>query len=196
MTERRDGLVAVDSGLVGQTLVEAVYSRVAERPVPTPPAPAGDALAATTEEFVAGDERRLDLTLRRAGYLARIVEAELFEPARQPAAWLGEELATRLAQAADAATEITALCARLARAEPVGKPSPNDPAAATWRIPGPGGHVRHFVARRSIEEHLQNRDRPIDGDPADLKQAWVYGFLVRACEELLPQHDEPSDGAP
>ena len=193
MTERRDGLVAVDSGLVGQTLVQAVYSRVADRPVPTPPAPAGDALATTDERFVAGDERKLDLVLRRAGYLAREVETELFEPAQQPAVWLAELLTERLAAAEDPAVELAAVCSELAYCEPTGKPSPNDPAAATWRIPGPGGHVRHFVARRSIEEHLQNRARPIEGDPADLKRPWVFGFLVRACEEVLAQHADSGD---
>ncbi len=51
--------------------------------------------------------------------------------------------------------------------------------------------MRHYVARRTIEEHLQGRDRPVDGDPADLKVPWVYGFFVRVCEELLPHHAPP-----
>jgi hypothetical protein len=24
-------------------------------------------------------------------------------------------------------------------------------------------------------------------DPAELKRPWLYGFLVRACEEVLPE---------
>ena len=91
---------------------------------------------------------------------------------------------------------LTATCADLARAEPIDKPHPDDPAAATWRVPGPGGHVRHYLARRVIEEDLQaeSRSRPFEGDPAELKAAWTYGFLLRACEEALPAH--PSlDGA-
>ena len=55
---------------------------------------------------------------------------------------------------------------------------------------GPGGHVRHFVARRTIEELLQGRDTAFDGDPADLKTPWVYGYFLRACQEVLP-HDPP-----
>jgi len=79
-------------------------------------------------------------------------------------------------------------------AEPVGRPAPDDPAATTWRVPGPGGHVRHYLARRTIEDLLQGRDRPFDGDPADLKIPWVYGFLVRACEEALPADDLAAQG--
>ncbi len=130
--------------------------------------------------------------MRRAGYLARVVEAELFDPAKQPATWLAPLLRKRLADGAGGGAAVAATCAELARAEPVAKPSPDDPAAATWRVPGPGGHVRHYVARREIEERLQGRDRPLDGEPADLKTPWVYGFLVRACEEVLA-HDPSLD---
>lgn len=42
-----------------------------------------------------------------------------------------------------------------ARAEPLGKPSPDEEAAMSWRVPGPGGHVRHFLVR-----------------------PWLYGFYV------------------
>lgn len=192
MTKPRPGLVAVDAGLVGQTLVEAVYARVQDLPPPEPAGPAGEALDDLDLAFAAADEGRLEMRMRRAGYLARVVEAELFDPAKQRATWIGALARERCAAAGDGdwAAAITATCAELARAEPVAKPHPDDPAAATWRVPGPGGHVRHYVARRTIEEQLQGRDRPLDGEPADLKIPWAYGFFVRACEEAL-EHDTP-----
>lgn len=190
MNKPPPGLVAVDAGLVGQTLVEAVHARVEQLPPPEPDGVAGEALDDLDLAFAAADEGRLEMRMRRAGYLARVVEVELFEPARQPAAWLGALARERFAASGDWAAAITATCAELARAEPVGKPHPDDPAAATWRVPGPGGHVRHYVARRTIEEQLQGRDRPLEGEPADLKIPWVYGFFVRACEEAL-EHDTP-----
>lgn len=192
VTKPRPGLVAVDAGLVGQTLVEAVFTRVQERAAPTPPDPVGAALDDPDVALVVDSEARLEMRLRRAGYLARVVEAELFDPAKQPAPWLATRLQKALTDTGEWAAALAATCAQLARAEPVAKPSPQDPAASTWRIPGPGGHVRHYLARRTIEDALQGRDRPMDGDPAELKTAWVYGFLVRACEEILP-HEATSD---
>ena len=191
MNEPRPGLVAVDSGLVGQTLVEAVHARVQQLPAPAPSGFAGESLDDPDLTLASPGEGRLEMRLRRAGYLARVVEAELFDPARQPATWLAALVRERLADD-DLAAAVTGACTELARAEPVGKPHPDDPAAATWRVPGPGGHVRHFVARRTIEDFLQGRDRPVDGDPAELKVAWVYGFFVRACEEALT--DAPGPG--
>ena len=190
MSKPPPGLVAVDAGLVGKTLVEAVLARVQELDAPTPSPAAGEALDDPDLSLFSGDEGRLEMRLRRAGYLARVAEVALFDPAKQPVPWLTTQLAERLAAGADEAAALTAACAELARAEPVGKPHPDDPAAATWRVPGPGGHVRHYVARRTIEDELQGRDRPLDGEPADLKIPWVYGFFVRACEDALPQ--EPS----
>jgi hypothetical protein len=190
MTTPRPGVIAVDASLVGKTLVDAVYSRVQALDAPAPPDPVGPALDDPDLSLASNDEARLEMALRHAGYLARVVEAEMFDPAKQPATWLGGRLQQHFERSGDWAAAITAACAELARAEPVDKPHPDDPAAATWRVPGPGGHVRHYVARRTIEEQLQGRDRPVDGDPAELKIPWVYGFFVRACEEVLP-HDAP-----
>lgn len=189
------GLVAVDPGLVGQTIVQAIYDRVLERPAPSPSDPVGAALDDADQAFVAGSEARVEMRMRRAGYLARGVELELFEPARQPAVWLGTLIGASFEQSGDWAQALAATCAQLARAEPVAKPAPDDPAAATWRVPGPGGHVRHYVARRTIEDELQGRDRPFDGDPAALKIPWVYGFFVCACQEVLP-HEALGISAP
>jgi hypothetical protein len=188
MSKPRPGVVAVDAGLVAKTLVEAVFTRVQERPDPTPPGPVGAALDDPILSFVHASEGRVEMRMRRAGYLARVVEVELFDPAKQPAAWLAALLRDAVAGGGDWTAALTATCADLARAEPVGKPHPDDPAASTWRVPGPGGHVRHYLVRRTIEEHLQGEDRsrPFEGDPADLKAPWAYGFLLRACEEVLP----------
>lgn len=188
MTKPRPGVVAVDAGLAGKTIVEAIYTRVEDRPDPTPPDPVGAALDDVILSFVHASEGRVEMRMRRAGYLARVVEAELFEPAKQQATWLVPLLHERAANGDDWIAVLTATCAELARAEPIDKPQPDDPAAAMWRVPGPGGHVRHYVARRTIEEQLrgEDRSRPFDGDPAELKVPWTYGFLLRACEEVLP----------
>jgi len=191
MTKPRPGFIAVDAGLVGQTLVEAVFARVQERPPPSPPDPVGAALDDPDQEL-APFEGRLEMQLRRAGYLARVVEVELFDPAKQPATWLAALVRERVAQTGDWALALAGACTDLARAEPIDKPHPDDPAAATWRIPGPGGHVRHYLARRTIEEHLQGMDRQVGGDPADLKIPWTYGFFLRACEEVLPHDAAPA----
>ena len=193
MSKPRPGVVAVDAGLVGKTIVEAVYTRVSARPAPTPTGPIGDALEDLPLSLVSKEEGAVEMKLRRAGYLAREVEIELFDPAKEPAAWLATRLRERYAIDGDWAAAVTSLCAELARAEPVGKPHPDDPAATTWKVPGPGGHVRHYVARRSIEEHLQGRDRPFDGDPADLKIPWAYGLFVHACGEVLPEEASTDD---
>jgi hypothetical protein len=188
MSKPRPGVVAVDAGLVAKTLVEAVHSRVVARADPDPKDPVGAALDDPILSFVHAAEGRTEMRMRRAGYLARAVEVELFDPAKTPAAWLGALLRERLGDGDDWIAALTATCAELARAEPLGKPDPSDPAAASWRIPGPGGHVRHLLVRRTIEEQLQTeaRSRPFEGDPAELKTPWTYGFLLRACEEVLP----------
>jgi hypothetical protein len=183
MSKPRPDVIAVDAGLVAKTLVEAVHARVLELAAPDPPDPVGAALDDPILSFVHASEGRVEMQMRRAGYLARVAEAEMFDPAKQPARWIAALVRERAGDDGDPVATVTATCAELARAEPVAKPHPDDPAASTWRVPGPGGHVRHFLARRTIEDLLQGRDRPFHGDPADLKIPWVYGFLLRAYEE-------------
>lgn len=181
--------VPVNTSLLLQTLVEAVHEQVEERRarrelLRTPPALEAD------HALIGDNDPALERALRVCGYLARVAEVDMFEPAQAEADWVAERVAATRARAGtmDDDEAIAALCGDLARAEPIDKPSPDDPDAMTWQVPGPGGHVRHFVARRAIEELLRGRETPIEGDPADLKRAWVYGFLVRACEEAL-SHD-------
>ncbi len=189
MSTDQGRFVPVNTSVLLQTLVEAVHEKILERleagAVQSLPA----VLTTPDLSFAGADEAELDQDLRVAGYLARSVEVELFEPARRGCDRLTEMIEERRVDGADHDTALTALCAELAHAEPVNKPSPDDPAAMSWQVPGPGGHVRHYVARRSIEELLQDREDPVDGDPADLKRAWMYGFFVAACEEIPAPDD-------
>src|SRR5919199_144395 len=195
MADERAGHMSVASGLVRQTLVEHVFAEAEEQREKGPPPDAVAAVLETTDErFAIADEALLDVKLRQAGYAARIAEAEMFEAARQPAEWIAARVGERLEQAGSWAEAVRALSAELARSEPLGRPNPDDEAAMTWRVPGPGGHVRHYVARRTIEDFLQDRSRALDGDPAELKRPWLYGFFVRACEEALPPEAASPDG--
>ena len=191
MSTDRSRFVPVNTTVLLQTLVEAVHEQVEERRstrelIATPPALEAD------HDLIGDNEPALDRGLRVCGYLARLVEVELFEPARQPADWPAERVQAYLADDASIDDAVAALCGDLAMAEPIDKPSPDDPAAMSWQVPGPGGHVRHYLARRAIEEFLRNREDPIQGDPADLKRAWIYGYLVRTCEEALADESESS----
>jgi len=186
MTNEREGFMSVASGLLRQTLVEDLFARAEERLEEGLPKTMTGALEAEDRRLVSDDEALLDFKLRRAGYATRVIEFELFEPARSPADWIPDVLHEHFTETGSWTQAVSDLSGELARGEPVEKPSPDDEAAVSWRIPGPGGHVRHYVARRAIEQYLQARDRPLDGDPAELKRPWIYGFLVRACEETLP----------
>lgn len=186
MTDPRQGMVPVQTAVVLDTLVTAMFNEVEQREADDPSAPAAAVLEDTEQQLARADEIALDRALRRAGYLARCVEVDFFEPARRPADWLGDLVMERFAISPSWPAAVAATCGDLARAEPLGRPSPDDPNAMSWRVPGPGGHVRHYLARRTIEERLRARERPVEGDPAELKRPWLYGFFVRACEEALP----------
>jgi hypothetical protein len=193
MSDERSGYLPVNTKLVLDTLVARIFGIVEGRRVDGPPEPIAAVLAAT-DMRVAASHPQIEADLRHAGYLARVVEVELFEPARQPAEWIAEMLTERFAATASWDEAVAATCEQLARAEPVGKPSPEDEAAVSWRIPGPGGHVRHYLARHTIEDYLRDAEGPVD-DPAELKRPWLYGFLVRACEEVLPEWVVLGEGA-
>jgi hypothetical protein len=111
--------------------------------------------------------------LSRAGYELRNVERRLFEPARRPTPGLAEELHERIANGASEGDAIDALSRELADAEPLGRPEPGARGAWSWRVPGPGGHVRHYVAMELV------------GDAREAKREVLYGFFRRCCEEAL-----------
>jgi hypothetical protein len=177
--------VPVRTSVVLQTLIQAMLEQIEQRAGEPLDAAIGAVLTAGPYTANAG-EVELDRALRHAGYTARIVEVEMFEPAQQSADWAADLLREGFARCTSWSDAMTAVCAQLTRSEPLDKPSPDDPSAMSWRVPGPGGHVRHFLALRTIEEQLRGRSTPLEGDPAELKRAWMYGFFVRTCEEALP----------
>jgi len=129
------------------------------------PAPAPESLA----RVPVGDHH-----LAVAGYNLRRVEWRLFEPARRTLPELAQRLDERRDGRDSDQDAIAFVAGELASEEPLERPDPEDDRAVTWRVPGPGGHVRHYVALELIGAR-----------PAELKRAVVYGFLVRCCEEAL-----------
>lgn len=114
-----------------------------------------------------------DAWLEEMGWHARAIELERFAPARAAMPWLSELLgeASRRATAPD---PVAAVSAELAAAEPEGRPEPPD--APSWRVPGPGGHVRYYLAvlaaRASGTQQL-----------AAARRSWLTGFFRHCCEE-------------
>jgi hypothetical protein len=151
-------LMSVRADLVKETLVQTICDRVRERSAGEPPLPA----------LLDGEP-----DLARMGYLARLVEAELFEPARSPMPGLADMLEERLAGGPNLPAAVEAVARDLASREPLDRPEPSDADAVTWRVPGPGGHVRHYVALRLAAGRTQ------------LKREFVFGFVIRCCEEAL-----------
>ena len=125
--------------------------------------------------------------LARLGYASRAAEVEMFEPARQPMPWLAE-IVDRRAKAGDGrVAAISATCRELAAEEPDEKPEPGE---GSWRIPGPGGHVRHFLslaAADQLAEAGSNGEPPIPRElsAGEAKRCFLYGFYTRCCEEAL-----------
>lgn len=124
--------------------------------------------------------------LARLGYASRVAEVEMFEPARRPMPWLAE-MVDRRAETEDArAAAISAACRELAAEEPDSKPEPGE---GSWRVPGPGGHVRHFLslaAADQLAEAGSNGEPPIPRElsAGEAKRCFLYGFYARCCEEV------------
>ena len=166
------GLISVRTQVVLDTLVGSMAEAVTGR--------AGQPLEAPVEAALAaiGDERRQ--ALARAGYLTRALEVERFERARAPMPWLSERMERDGAGTADWSAAAAALATELAAAEPGRRPEPGDEGAVSWRVPGPGGHVRHYLALRATGDGG-------DGGPsADAKRAWLAGFLIHCIHEAVP----------
>lgn len=147
-----------------------------------------------------GETLALAAELARLGYLARIAETELFERAKGPIEWLVECLTQPSAAGDEAAAwaGFASACAEFARQEPDERPDPGPDASPSWRIPGPGGHVRHYLAIGAAAE-LGPKDS--GGNPqlprgiheiGELKRCWLYGFLLRCCEESLSGERPPT----
>lgn len=175
--------------VVKEVLVERILSEALARYPPRPSAPVARALEATLD-LPACDGGALDLRLRRLGYLTRVIEVELFEAAREPIEGLAQELARRLAGGLDWPFAAAAVSLELARREPLPRPRPDDELAVSWRVPGPGGHVRHYLVSAAIADALGEEGGgralpPGIAEAGELKRCWTYGFLVRCCEEAL-----------
>jgi hypothetical protein len=170
----------VDTKLVREHLVSRILGAAIEH-LDELPERARNELEGALRTVTGEDEdrapaaRELADRLALVGYACRTVEVELFEPAREPITWLREELGR---EAVDLASE-------LARAEPERRPDPDE--APSWRIPGPGGHVRHYLALDAIHQ-LAPEENGKPGPPPgvtaiELKRCWMLGFFLRCCEE-------------
>src|SRR5919199_5157505 len=91
------GLFPVNAALVRETLVENLHAEVEKRRWEGAP----ESIRAVLEDepgIETGNQNEaLDKGLRLCGYLARVVEAEMFEPARQTADWIPGMLQERYA---------------------------------------------------------------------------------------------------
>jgi hypothetical protein len=150
----------------------------------------GRALELRSQQFDPDIERLLDdgpepPELARLGYASRLAETEMFEPARKPMPGLGELMDERIEADASQPVATAELCRELAAEEPDEKPAPGE---GSWRVPGPGGHVRHYLALAAVDELRQGRG---NGEPAitrelsagEAKRSFLYGFYARCCEE-------------
>lgn len=185
MSDQR--LMPVQVEVVKEVLVTRILSTVLEREPPRPVAAVVAALGADLDIPVC-DGGPLDRRMRGIGYLSRVVEGEMFDAASRPIDGLAEDLGRASVQIGwvDA---VVGLCAGLAREETLSRPAPSDAHAVSWRVPGPGGHVRHFVVAAAIAEALSDRpgaEPPVGADAGELKRCWTYGFLVRCSEEAFP----------
>lgn len=189
MTDRQ--LMPVQAEVIKEILVDKILGIVNE-------SYPGDLSGTVTEaldadiDLVASDGGALDLRMRRIGYLSRIAETDMFDAAKHPMEGLDEKLTKRIEAGDDWPTAASTLCLAMARQEPLPKPSPNNDNATSWKVPGPGGHVRHFVVAAAIAECLSGEENGYPEVPegleeaGELKRCWMYGFLVRCCEESLP----------
>jgi hypothetical protein len=154
-------LMSVNSRLVKDVLVQELLRRAEEH-------------AEGGAGGLLGDEGS---GLAALGYCARLAETDLFEPARAATPAIADEL-EKSGPVEDWQEVAFRLSRELAAAEPSDRPDPGDDVAS-WRVPGPGGHVRHYVAMAAAAR------RAPDADPAQSKRAFMYGFFVRCCEESL-----------
>jgi hypothetical protein len=176
------GAMRVDAGLVREQLVAGVLAAARPR---------ADALPQRAREELRGALRKLraeeaeppfqaaELGDRaaRLGYACRGVELERFEPARRPIEWLAEELRAR---------DGLELALELAGTEPDGRPDPGE--AASWRVPGPGGHVRHYLAVDGAAQLIASGgedggELPKGIELVELKGCWMLGFFLHCCRE-------------
>lgn len=162
-------LISVRTQVVLDTLVGSIAETVAAR-LDEPLDPNGEAGLAA----VIGDPG-----LARMGYLARTVEVERFERAREPMPWLSDRFQLHRTDGTAWGDAAAALATALADAEPGQRPEPGDERAVSWKVPGPGGHVRYYLALRCAGT-ANGKVSP------DAKRTWLTGFLVHCLLEAAP----------
>jgi hypothetical protein len=162
----RPNAIAVKTALVKRVLVPQIVDAVEARM----------ASVAVAEAFDPEDAGEEALALARAGYATRVVEHELFEPARRPAPGLAEDLLRHERRHGDRRSAVVELSRELAATEPPRRPDPHE-GTASWRVPGPGGHVRHYVALEL------GRRLAAGGEDLVRKRNFMFGFFLRCCEE-------------
>ena len=163
------GLISVRTQVVLDTLVDSITEAVTGRVDEPLPPEIEEALTAT-----GGDQR-----LARLGYLARAIEVERFERAREAMPWLSDRLERERVEGATWSSAAGWVASALADAEPAERPDPGDARAVSWKVPGPGGHVRYYLAARAASEHGGRLT-------AEAKRSWLAGFLVHCLEEVPP----------
>jgi len=161
------GVVRVRTDLVLDQLVSRLLGRAIEL--------SSGEFDQTAENVLA--EAPEPIRLARLGYASRVAETEMFEPARRAMPWLAE-----LSNSGSPTAEI---CRALAADEPDDKPDPDE---GSWRVPGPGGHVRHFLALAAADEvmHGDSNGQPAAArelSPGEAKRCFLYGFYLRCFEE-------------
>jgi hypothetical protein len=166
-------LISVRTQVVLDTLVgsmgDAVWARLED-----PLEPHAEAAIASTG---------VDQRLARMGYLARAIEVERFERAREPMPWLADHLRHQRVDGTAWSDAAAAVASRLADAEPPERPEPGDERAVSWQVPGPGGHVRFYLAVRSAGASGGRLT-------LEAKRSWLTGFLVHCLIEAAPP-DQP-----
>ncbi len=188
--------MSVNTGLVLETLVGSICAEVAKlvsgNQVLHPALATGVVPTFEADAALAG-------ALAGRGYLARVVELDLFEPARAPTPGLGGAIEKLVAKGSELDDAVASHSLSIAATEPLSRPSPDEGAFA-WQVPGPGGHVRHYVALQAISELLREPTDRGMGDlqhtwTGELKRIWTYGFCVRCCADALPADAADPTGA-
>lgn len=169
------GVMRVRTELVLEQLVSRVLGRALEL--------RGEQLGSESESVLGGAPE--PEALARLGYASRRAESEMFEPAGKPMPGLRRMLEGRIATVPGRAAAITDLSRELASEEPDEKP---EPGRGSWRVPGPGGHVRHFLALAAADELAHgsgNGDSAVKRELSvgEAKRSFLYGFYARCCEE-------------
>ena len=169
------GLMRVDAKLVRDHLVRSLLDDARRlRSIEEHPTVIDEPLAVYLAALPRAPDRELAARVGALGYFGRRAEMERFAPARAPTVWRAERPAGG-AVAGDAALE-------LALAEPEGRPEPAE-GSASWRVPGPGGHVRHYLA---LESAAAESPGASPATAAALRRCWFLGFFARCLEESSP----------